>query len=488
MTPRSTPTKASPTDVRMLLKPDVRLAPAKYVNRPAPAHVINNFVVSALGETAGKNLVVRYAASEKRAEHLAQHPSISGTEWDPSLLGALGADLKVIMDPDRRVFNSQGSPLPIDARLASASIADDGLGAELWESVPVGSRYKVALALAKLLDSSQETDPASAAARFLLRDVPADSDASAPAEPRDGIDTGTDSTREESAFSRALAQMLEHAIPAAGGGGRLEAIRDLSTLLFFSTVLGLLVEARTASADHGAIGDSLGILVFTGLPPGDGADELVRDAQLSFRFAARRAHTGLVAVLTRALEDAWDATAPADVRLETALRLRTAGTSGQDQLIERLQVSAPFTSEGGTPLEPAEWAEAIFREAYPAEHLAKAIRSMGVKVGFVGPKQGFGKPRFILETPLLATLAKVLVAPQSSISFEEFIVRARDRLGIVLGSSGIRELPEATAAAFQSERLALQQLRKLEGLLRNRMVEAGLARRFSDLHTMVIVQ
>jgi hypothetical protein len=110
---------------------------------------------------------------------------------------------------------------------------------------------------------------------------------------------------------------------------------------------------------------------------------------------------------------------------------------------------------------------------------------MGSKVGFVGPVRGFGKPRFILETPLLATIANVLVGDEASLPFKAFVVRAREQLGLVLGDPDMESLPPAVLSAFPSEAMARQQLGRLEGRLRHRMVQSGLAREFSDAHTRV---
>ena len=172
--------------------------------------------------------------------------------------------------------------------------------------------------------------------------------------------------------------------------------------------------------------------------------------------------------------------------MQSALVACLRDTTNREAILGRLHGALPPDREDGRLHSADSWARSITERGYPLEHLTRSVRSMGVKVGFVGPARGFGKPRFTLETPLLATLTRALVADDKSIPFGEFIIRARKELGLVMGSSGLGDLPPAVSAAFSSDVMARQQLRLLEERLRLRMIEAGLAREFSDAHTRVI--
>jgi hypothetical protein len=470
----------SQTEIRLLLRPEVLFVPAANPDRPAPAHVLNNFVLEALGRTSGSELVRRLSRAGNATDVLVAHPGVARAAWSTNraTVSALASDIRTVFDPDRRVFPSEGSPIPIDWRLATPDRSDDGFGAALWRSLPTESRPSVAGRLHRLLDTEAQSDPASRLARFVLLAA------------GDGVGT---IERHEAAsanppLGRALDRMLTGLMTDASGARRLELVRELAVLLYFSAVLGVISEGTRHVVPDGNLADLIGAVVYTGLPPGPPDDPLVRAAQLSYRKLVSRAHTGLREALGSQVAAGIDPAIPEDVRLQSwaLARLRNAPAENADRSLLRLQADIPFVGADGVR-SPDEWVAAAFETGYSVEHLTRAVRVMGTKVGFVGPVRGIGRPRFVLETPLLATITRSLVQPDNSVPFHEFVVRARERLGLIIGGSRLEDLPLG-AMVFPSERVARQQLAALEERLRIRMIQAGLAREFSDDHTQVFAE
>ena len=214
-----------------------------------------------------------------------------------------------------------------------------------------------------------------------------------------------------------------------------------------------------------------------GLPPGPSGDTLVQAAQRSFRSAAKDAYDGYAAALADMITERLDPDVPNAIRLETALRDLLGQTEGQGRAASYSQLLAGAGS--GTA---GEWSRDVFARAYSLAHFSRAIRSMGSKAGFAGPLRGAGQPRLVLEAPLLALLTRSVL--EEPLPFSEFVDRLRERVGLIVGWGGGFDLP-ARARVFPNPRVAETQLRRMERLLRGRMVTAGLARVFSDSHTMV---
>jgi hypothetical protein len=466
---------SAPNEVRHLLRG--RFVIGAHPDRPAPAHLFNNFVLRAFGKGDGADRVRQYSRDSGAIDRLANHPAILTASWaeDRDLLATLADTIWIVFDPDRRVFPSFGSPLPIDKRLATPDPSDDGLGRALWESLSGREQLTIRARLAEILESESSADPASQLSQFLLEDV--------------AVSTSPDVDANSTSEFPLLGGTIETLVKGIGeihtGAERLEAIRQLGTLLHFCAVLGLLLEGlrfrREATSWEGA----LGLVVYTGLPPGDGDDPLVKAAQLSYRATLADVHSGLRDNLNARLTGELDPTIPEGVRLQSALlgMLRESGVTSPQKALDRILSAAPpppNADQAGIE----EWLDTLMTEGYPIEHLSRGLRAMANKVGFVGPVRGFGQPRFVLETPLLATLARALVAPSGSLAFDDFVRAMRTQLGLIVGINQRDKIP-AGARVFGSDQVARQRLGVLGEHLRLRLIQAGLAREFSDSHTRV---
>src|SRR5689334_7734762 len=108
------------SDVRQLLRPDLRFLPGAYPDRPAPAHVMNAFVRAALGSGSGADRIRVISRGPSYLEQLRAHPLLVGAGWaSDERLDQLAASLRAVFDADRRVFPASGSPSLVDWRLAS---------------------------------------------------------------------------------------------------------------------------------------------------------------------------------------------------------------------------------------------------------------------------------------------------------------------------------------------------------------------------------
>ncbi len=465
----------APNEVRRLM--EGRFVIGAFTDRPAPAHIFNNFVLSAFGRSPGADRVRQFSRAPDALERLAQHPAIRTAGWadDRELLASLGETIWLVFDPDRRLFPKRGSPLPIDRRLASPDPSDDGLGHALWECLSGLQQVAVQGRLLALLDSEHRSDPASALAQFLLdgvaRSVPPEVDPAL-----------------ESAFPL-LGGLLQTLLGGIGradsAAGRLEAIRQVGTLLHFCAVLGLLLEGLRYRRDTTSWESAVGAVVYTGLPPGDGDDPLVVGAQLSYRMTIADVHAGLRSHLQTRLQKQLDVAIPSSVRLQSAVLalLTQSGIAAPPKALDRLTSTAPVPSTL-TAAAIDDWINQLMRDGYPLAHLSRGIRSTGNKIGFVGPVRGIGHPRFVLETPLLATLAQALVPLDRSLSFDDFVRAMRVDLGLIVGIGPKDQVPVG-ARVFGSDQVARQRLGLLGEQLRLRLIQAGLAREFSDAHTRV---
>lgn len=439
--------------------------------------MFNNFVLQAFGRSGGADQVREFSRDSGAIDRLGRHPAIQTAGWaeDRTLLAGLADAIWIVFDPDRRVFPKLGSPLPIDRRLATPDRSDDGLGRALWESLSGAEQMQVRDQLAAILDSESGPDPASQLAQFLLQGTPV------------GALKELDATSSSSfpLLGAAITSLVRGIGDSPKGARRLEIIRQLGTLLHFSAVLGLLVEGLRLRRGNQTWESTLGVVVFTGLPPGDALDPLVRAAQLSYRATVAEVHLGLRDHLKTGLTNVLDPAVPDEVRLPSALlRILTDGqVNNPQQALNKILKIAP-QPQNSAPAAIDAWVGTVMTVGYPIEHLSRGIRAMANKVGFVGPVRGTGQPRFVLETPLLATLARALVPAGGSLAFEEFVRAMRTQLGLIVGIGRSDRFPEG-ARVFGTEQVARQRLDVLGEHLRTRLIHAGLAREFSDSYTRV---
>ena len=128
--------------------------------------------------------------------------------------------------------------------------------------------------------------------------------------------------------------------------------------------------------------------------------------------------------------------------------------------------------------------EGLIESMYPLTHLRSGIRSLGIKTGFVWPSRK-EDPRLVLDSNFLTSLVSFL--GEEDMPIEDFIKNVHDKLGLILGYSGISE-----DSIVQLERIAGRRLEVRDLLLKSerhlsiRLVAAGLARQYSDGSTALL--
>lgn len=472
---------ASPAAVvaglREFLRPDLMLLPGRYPNRPQPGHVANNLLVRACGQPTASSVVRQIA----RRANLRDAPSRAlpgevdwsdGANWD-----ALSASARAVFDPDRLVFPSEGSPALVDWRLASRVGSDDSFAEALWRSLPARSQARLADRIGELATATGATDPVSRFARVLVSY--ADGDA------RTGESGSRIVESQPTAFGERAAVLLHAVTGAAEDGTRLSRLRHFGTLAFSLCVLGMLYEGcRWTETASGALDPTLaiGTLVYTGETPGSPRDQLVAAAQRSLGETVERCHTGIEHALQATVGDLLseiEAVPFGNGRLVVEARLGPgAAHQGASQAL------AEALDDGGLKVVDGE-PRIDLRRVLPVSYLTRTIRTMGSKVGLVGPASG-GRPRLNLETSVLAALTAAVLGGEEK-SLEDFVAATYQSSGLIIGKvaceGAVRDRLENALGGIAEVDQVLEDAHQRLGA---RLVRAGLAREYSDGFTMVV--
>jgi hypothetical protein len=125
----------------------------------------------------------------------------------------------------------------------------------------------------------------------------------------------------------------------------------------------------------------------------------------------------------------------------------------------------------------------LARKAYPASHIASALRSIGRMIGAAGPDRGFGSPRFLLETPVLALLVRATAKARPTV-YAEWLDTVYERFGLILGIGDQHDF--RAVLEDLDERMPIERaLKENHNQLRMRLIRAGLAVEYSDSETEV---
>ena len=476
----------SATGLRLLLSNSAPILFGQYPDRPAPAHVLNGFVSASIGvssiERAIRALLVPDADVPEEFAYLRQ------AEWarDDAAFTRFRDDLSTVFNPDRRLWEKFGSPVPVHARLASADASDDGYGAVMWELVRRRvDEEQFVEDLRSLLEPAEAADPVSAVAQVIVSDAT--------------VERKRERTVQESVWFGSggskcggyLAARLAEVVNALGRNHdrlhRLMQIQHLARGIYFGAFLSLLLGPLAATREGEATSaiDISPIVVWGGTPPGPPGHPMVVASSRSFQTVVEANRKALLKLLETKLSNVQIAsTTPETQRRRSALRQALidggANDAQADRAVEQFEKGGLRLGRGEYTTLP--WLRKLLDLGYSIADLTKAFRTTGRKVGVVAPDRGAGAPRFVLETPLLGTLVAA-ICEGSTLPFEEFVDAARDRLGLVLGPGTLTETPSLDL--WESGGIAGQQLRDNQEMLRVRLVRAGLATEYSDGHTEV---
>lgn len=474
-------------EVQALLAPQIPILIGKSYTRPAPAHVLNGFVAACCGVTdRGEALQQLLSTSEPPLQRFS---SLSEAQWARSgaSLSRFQTALSLVFNPDGRMWEDFGSPVPVHAHLASRDASDNRLGPLLWEIVRRYAGDDYARKLEVLFRPADARDPVTACALILVNG----------AQERGTRHVGVSDLAWFSARGTAGGKLLAREIsgfivqltdyrPAAQ---RLAQIQNLGRGLYLSAFIALLLGPLAGRIRNkpGSVDEIGRILVWAGMPPGPPTHPMVMAAARSFQMLVARNRAALSATLMDALEaQPLPRNLPPLQRRRLALRnqLLAGGIKAHrvDDAIEQLADDAGVRVDGRRRGDP-ELCSKVVESVYPASFLTKGLRTKGRKVGFIGPDRG-GIPRFVCETPLLGTLVSGLV-PREGVDFPTFVDVVRERLGIVFGLGTCDDLAE-DLGLWEGIGVGRRLLRDNEEALRQRLVRAGLAREYSDGNTEVI--
>lgn len=113
------------------------------------------------------------------------------------------------------------------------------------------------------------------------------------------------------------------------------------------------------------------------------------------------------------------------------------------------------------------------------DHFIGIHRRLGRSIGLIAPQRG-PQPRFVLGDTLLKTLTMVVVPPERSLRFGEFLERLYDRYGIIIGPGEAKQADLINRFAVSEGAFARNRDQFLY-----RMKYAGLLTQYSDATAMV---
>lgn len=455
-----------------LLSETLAILPRGYPSKPSPIHIANNLIVRALG--AGE---LHQALAGLVRERI--HEDVL---WDVSPARDASSTqelLKAVFNSDGNVFHSTkpsgrvsffSSPFPLMRDFAGNDSSDDGYASALWKALGDANRERLAAALARLetVESIEDLDPASRLA-FVVAKSLRGAGASVATSPRTGASAvgGTEFGRR---VGEALSDALERQVGSDHLGQRVEVVRRLSLMLSFSVILGMLYDACRAADPQGPADPAnvLGLLVFTGITPGTSTDPLVRMSSASLQETLLRARSGVVASADAVLSEPVPG---ARTWAQTAAGIATTRAAGND---------AVALSDALQAFRRKPTAQVLVDEWLPLDHLRLAVRSLGYKTGCVAPQRN-GAPRFALETSFLTALVSYLT-PEEDVPLQSFVDDVYETFGLLVGEpSDLRPTAFMRLEASAGRMLDPEDvLLEATGRLTERLLHAGLARRYSD--------
>lgn len=479
--------------------------------RVAPVHVINGFLSSQFGSGDNVSELRELLVSNKdevwdKVQNgnydFIQKGLISN---DRNEFKKFQDDFKVLLNPDRRTWVNFGSLFPVHGGLVNNDPSDDNFGRYIWEMLQENAPDDFWDSLRRLFSphKGEIRDPVTASA-LIMSGLNKEDGLGLTA---NSFDTpqNTDlwyASESENTLSKRLTDFLINLIPEYSGGEnqrRLSTIRNFARGLYLAVILAILhgpVVKMDKNSSDSSIGNSNKVpllLCFGGLPPGSPSSQNVTTSSRSVQRIIRKHRSALINLLVQKLEKVeLPDNLPANQKRKTAIRLLiTEIGNGKKEDAEKLlnDLKKQDINLRDGEVADEQFAHSVLDTVLPENLVMKGLKSMGNKIGFLAPSRGRGRPRFVLETPLLATIVKGL-APKDGedsydgLAFEEFVDLAREKLGIVLGVGSKDRLGEKlpfTESGGQSRQMLLNN----QDLLRKRLIRAGLATEYSDGNTEV---
>jgi hypothetical protein len=371
------------------------------------------------------------------------------------------------------VFPTQGSPALFYPGISESVASDEGYADAIIEALGPDRvqeiRSMLVEALTPIFHGGQpENGPAAARVHHLVLEVAKRASVSEP-KPAGAVPSGLGDFDEYGAM---LVRVLEKA-SEGGEGWRLLRLKDFATLLFAMIPLGILAGSREARRERGKVS----VFAVPGVPPSGGVhqSDLLDAAQKSFSSAVVESHRRIADALASIVGVATE-NRDGGMDVNSLLHVYADG-SGHAPNEKQREVLIAFAQEVTGKKNRTE----LLNQLMTVEYLGRTVKLIGSKVGLAGPTRGGGRPRIYLETGLLNALVTGLVRPdEEEITFAEFIYRLWAATGIVCGYDSRMNLDFSAVLGTGDPDIAPGLLQSSSKALQDRMISAGLARRFSD--------
>jgi hypothetical protein len=417
----------------------------------------------------------------------ARLADVAESSSDPAVREDLVRSVRAIMNADKRAFKSMASFLPLDQSVIGDDPSDDNYGTAIVEVLTTSQRAVLLDDLAHALDSSRSPDTISSAVALVTRAL-ADTSAARTSTSDDdsdgGVPSGDGEERAGSVFGSVVFEILHAGLVPdrfrPDSPYRIKNLQHLSTMLAAIVSLGLLADpitrgqSRASHQDDGAstMGEVLGILVYTGAPPGPPRDVCVRLAHQSLTDAVQRAYVSIENAFCQIFGGGnWGGD-----RDWVEAQITERGVSGPDAVKLLRAIEDQMASKN-----PSE----VFRRLVTLDDLRGAVRSLAVKVGLAGPQRGTGEVRLLLETSFLESLVYFLGT--DGMPFEDFVDTCYEQLGLIVGKArNLDPVVRDRLARLAGRSIDISEvLESVHSMLRRRMVATGLAQEYSDGFTVV---
>jgi hypothetical protein len=466
--------------IRTLMRQEIPILPGDSFSRPAPAHIFNKFTYGILGKGSLLTPVTNLFKDTKELD------LILGENSDRETREEFLKSLNVLINSDKRSFGSPSftSYLLLTSELAGNDPSDDDYGRALSSIFTPEQRAKIEELLRKILNPDTSGDIISLTIKK-IQDTYSLREKSDNGNKQDNVLWSDKSLYSEYIF-KVLVSGMEDMSQITNSSLRIECIQKLSTFLTGVVAFGLLFDSsninltskKTTSNKNLNVSNKpskvLGIVCFTGNPPGNPRSALVRLSQLSLKQAIVNSHSGVRLAFTKLIEDSDSISDSFNESVENLVLNRMKG-EGARNLVKVL-------SESGIKENPVE----VFNELYPLSAFSSAFRTLSGKVGLAGPIKGTGEARIFFETNFLDSL--VFFLSKNGDSFGDFVDRCFEDLGLIIGRPSTIDAQDIERLQLLAGRIADvdECLDLAHENMRLRLVNSGLAKEFSDGYTIMV--
>jgi len=473
--------KKSMSLIRALMKQEIPILPGDSFSRPAPAHIFNKFVFGILGKGALLSPVSKLFKDTKELD------PIIGENSDRETREEFLKSLNVLINSDKRSFGSPSfsSFLLLTSELAGADPSDDDYGKALSSIFSSEQRSKIEDLLRKILNPDSSGDIISLTIKK-IQDTYSLTGVNDVSNNQNSVQTSNKSVYAEYIFN-VLVSAMEDMSLAANSSHRIESIQKLSTFLTGVVAFGLLFDSSDINLTNkedmsrkdlvqvkNKPSKVLGIVCYTGNPPGNPRSALVRLSQLSLKQAVTNSHSGVRSAFVKLIDETNSKFNKGNESIENLVLSRVRGEDARN-LVKALL-------ESGVQDNPAE----AFNKLYPLSSFSSAFRTLSGKVGLAGPIKGTGEARIFFETNFLDSL--VFFLSKHGDSFGDFVDKCFENLGIIVGRPSTIDLDDIERLQALAGRIADvdECLDLAHENMRLRLVRSGLAKEFSDGYTIMV--